>query len=141
MRKMLVCLSLILMVGSFGCSEKRNPEAEAAALEAAKSWLALVDGDKYEESWEDAGGLLKGAVTKDRWLQSMQTIRKPFGKNLDRTIRSIGYYTSLPGVPDGQYVSIKFKSTFENQGLAIETITPMLEKDGKWRISAYYMNY
>lgn len=140
MRKMLVCLSLIAMVGAFGCSEKRNPEAEAAAFEAAGPWLALVDGEKYAESWEEAAGLFRGAVTQEQWLRTMQAIRKPFGKNVNRELRSVSYHTSLPGVPDGEYVVIKYKSSFEGKRKAIETITPMLDTDGTWRVSGYYMN-
>lgn len=140
MRKMLVCLSLIVMVGSFGCSEKRNPEAEAKAFDATGPWLELVDQEMYAESWEKAAGLFKGAVTQKQWLRTMQAIRKPFGKNISRELRSVSYHTSLPGVPDGKYVVIKYKSSFESKRKAIETITPMLDNDGKWRVSGYYMN-
>jgi hypothetical protein len=128
------------MVFAIGCSEKRNPEAEAKAFDAAEPWLALVDSEKYAQSWEDAAGLFKGAVTQEQWLRTMQATRKPFGKNIDRKLRSVSYLTSLPGAPDGEYVVIKYKSTFENKRMAIETITPMLDKDGKWRVSGYYMN-
>ena len=48
-------------------------------------------------------------------------------------------HTSLPGAPDGQYVVIQFKSSFTNKKTTIETVTPMLDKDGKWRVSGYYI--
>jgi hypothetical protein len=47
--------------------------------------------------------------------------------------------TSLPGAPDGEYVVIQFMSSFENKRFAIETVTPMKDKDAKWRVSGYYM--
>ena len=40
---------------------------------------------------------------------------------------------------DGQYVIIQFKASFENKKSAVETITPMLDQDGTWRVSGYYM--
>jgi hypothetical protein len=46
----------------------------------------------------------------------------------------------LPGAPDGEYVVIQFESSFEKKKSAVETVTPMLEKDGKWRVSGYYIN-
>jgi hypothetical protein len=47
--------------------------------------------------------------------------------------------TQLPGAPDGQYVIIQYDTTFENKRKAIETITPMFDKDGIWRVSGYYI--
>ena len=47
--------------------------------------------------------------------------------------------TKLPGAPDGEYVVIQYKSAFANQPTAIETIVPMLDKDGKWHVSGYFI--
>ena len=47
--------------------------------------------------------------------------------------------SSIPGAPDGEYVVIQFKTSFENKKSGIETVTPMLDKDGKWRVSGYYI--
>jgi hypothetical protein len=45
----------------------------------------------------------------------------------------------LPGAPDGQYVVIQFETSFENKHNAVETVTPMLEPNGQWRVSGYYI--
>jgi hypothetical protein len=63
----------------------------------------------------------------------------PLGKVLKRTIKSSQYATSLPGAPDGEYVVIQYETSFANKKSAVETITPMLDKDGKWRVSGYYI--
>ena len=123
----------------FGCSKPSNPEAEAGALTAAETWIALVDNGQYAESWDEAAGFFRGAVPKEQWLQTMNAARKPFGKNISRKLKSKHYKTSLPGAPDGEYVVIQFKASFENKKSAIETITPMLDKDGTCRIAGYYM--
>ncbi len=47
--------------------------------------------------------------------------------------------TSLPGAPDGEYVVISYETSFTNKKSAIETVTPMLDKDGKWRVSGYFI--
>ena len=66
-------------------------------------------------------------------------MRKPLGSLKSREVKSVEYHTSLPGAPDGQYVVIQFKTSFEHKESAIETITPMLDKDKKWRVSGYYI--
>ena len=57
---------------------------------------------------------------------------------LSRTIGSKSFATELPGAPDGQYVVIQFHTAFEHKRSGIETVTPMLESDGVWRVSGYY---
>lgn len=49
------------------------------------------------------------------------------------------YMTSLPGAPDGEYVVVQFETSFTNKKAAAETVTPMLENDGQWRVSGYYI--
>ncbi len=46
---------------------------------------------------------------------------------------------TLPGAPDGEYVVIRYRTEFENKMKAVETVTPMLEADGAWRVSGYYI--
>ena len=139
MKKFVLVLMGIGIISIIGCSPSSSSEAENAALKSAKAWLVLVDSEKYEESWEEAAEYFKGAVPKEQWQQSMQSVRKPIGKNNSRKLQSKLYLTSLPGAPDGEYVVIKFDSSFENKRNALETVTPMLDKDGKWRISGYFM--
>jgi hypothetical protein len=126
-------------VFALGCAGPSNPAAEQAAQTAADSWLGLVDQGKYAESWDEASLLFRGAMQKDDWERTMAALRKPMGKNLSRQVVTKRYSTSLPGVPDGEYVVIQFKSAFEKKSTAIETVTPMLDTDGKWRVSGYFI--
>ena len=61
------------------------------------------------------------------------------GKLLSRKLKSATYKTTMPGAPDGEYVVIQYDSSFEHKQAAVETVTPMLGKDGKWRVSGYYI--
>jgi len=58
---------------------------------------------------------------------------------VSRELKSTRYTTSAPGAPDGQYVIIQYNTTFEKKMSAVETVTPMLDQDGKWRVSGYYI--
>ena len=61
------------------------------------------------------------------------------GKPGERKAISATYMTSLPGAPDGEYVIIQFKTPYEKKKDAVETVTPMKDTDGKWRVSGYYV--
>ena len=113
--------------------------AEKAAVEAATQWVAIVDEGKYAQSWDNAAVYFKGAVKKDQWEASLSAGRKPLGKVLSRKVKTKQYTTTLPGAPDGQYVVIHYETSFERKASAIETVTPMREKDGKWRVAGYYI--
>ena len=117
--------------------DTKEKETEAAA--AAEKWLALVDEGKYPESWDEAAGFFRGAVTRQQWQQSLEGVRKPLGKTLKRELASSQYATQLPGAPDGQYVVLQFDTSFENKKSAVETVTPMMDKDGRWRVSGYFI--
>ncbi|MGO9120556.1 MAG: DUF4019 domain-containing protein [Desulfomonilaceae bacterium] len=138
MRKMSFLLVMCLL---FSCSfaGAADNEKEAAAVRVAEQWLGLVDQGKYDESWKETSTVFRNAVTAAQWEQLVQTSRKPLGKLLTRKVGSKTYTTSLPGVPDGQYVVIEFETSFENKKAAIETVTSMLDKDGTWRVSGYYI--
>jgi hypothetical protein len=109
------------------------------ALSSAETWLSLVDEGKYAESWNEAAGYFKGAVKQEQWQEMLKAARKPLGKVISREVKSKSYRTSLPGAPDGEYVGIQFDTSFENKKSAIETVTPMKDKDGKWRVSGYFI--
>jgi tetratricopeptide (TPR) repeat protein len=119
-------------------AEKAASKLEKA-VPAAKHWLGLVDEGKYGESWEAAAGFFKKMVSKEQWQASAAMVRKPFGKVISREVASTAYTTTAPGAPDGEYVIVTFKATYENKKDAIETVTPMLDSDGKWRVSGYFV--
>jgi hypothetical protein len=116
-----------------------NETAEKKAVEASDAWLKLCDSGRYSESWGTAAEFFRNAISKEQWNQSLNAARKPLGKVIKRTVKSRQYATSLPGAPDGEYVVIQYETSFEKKKVSIETVTPMLEKDGKWRVSGYYI--
>ncbi|GAB4332491.1 MAG: DUF4019 domain-containing protein [Desulfobulbaceae bacterium] len=110
-----------------------------AALAAAEDFLALVDTARYAESWDEAATFFKAQVPRDEWVRQISSLRPAFGKVLERRLKSARRETSLPGAPDGLYIVIQYDTTFENKRKAVETITPMRENDGQWRVSGYYI--
>ena len=132
-----ISLFLLVLLLSFSAVAQTKPED--AAKQSAQAWLALVDSGKYANSWDEAAQLFKAALTKDQWESALRTVRDPLGKLGTRNLKSANYTKMLPGVPDGEYVVMQYETTFANKGSAVETIVPMLDKDGKWRVSGYFI--
>ncbi len=118
---------------------KAGGEENDAAISAAKQWLATIDSGQYAKSWSNAATLFKSALPATQWSQALDGVRKPLGSVVSRKVKSSEHKTSIPGAPDGDYVVIQFDTSFENKKTATETVTFMLDKDGTWRVSGYYI--
>jgi hypothetical protein len=127
-------LALLAMLATAPAADSDQP-----AIDAANTWLALVDAGKYGDSWTSAAALFKNAVTKDQWTAQAKAARQPLGALVSRTVSTRTAATSLPGAPDGHYVVIQYQSVFANKKSAVETVTPMLEPDGTWHVSGYFI--
>ena len=136
----IIRLSFTIMLLSFAISlaAQERPEQQAAQ-QASDSWLTLVDAGRYGESWDEASLLFRNAVTKPGWVQKVSAVRDPLGKVTSRRLKNASYTKTLPGAPDGEYVVIQYDTSFEHKQSAVETVTPMLDKDGKWRVSGYFI--
>jgi hypothetical protein len=114
-------------------------EKQEVAIAAAQQWLALIDAGDYAKSWRESAALFRNAISESQWEQSLNAVRQPLGGLISRKVKSAIYTTSLPGAPDGEYVVIRFETSYANKKSAIETVTPMREKSGGWRVSGYYI--
>jgi hypothetical protein len=120
-------------------ADDAHDAAKQEARQAAESWLALVDSERYDDSWSAASSLFRKAVSQEQWQSAVRAARDPFGKVKTRALMSATYSTSLPGAPDGEYEMIQYETAFEHKQSAIETVTPMLDTDGRWHVSGYYV--
>jgi Protein of unknown function (DUF4019) len=137
MRKQIVSLVGVglLALAMAGCSSDKTTAAKGAAAD----WLKLVDSGNYAQSWDQAAVVMKNSVAKEQWQQILSQNRAPLGTLVSRKLTSAEYKEDLPGAPAGQYVVLTYASSFEHKNSAIETATPTLDKDGRWRISVYYI--
>jgi hypothetical protein len=136
LRTLLLACALLLLGAS---PQNKADQAKKEALDAAESWLKLVDQGQYEASWKQGAEYFKNAIPLKQWRQTIKATRKPLGKTLSREVISTDYKTALPGAPDGEYVVIQFKTSFEFKQHSVETVTPKLGKDNNWRVSGYYI--
>jgi hypothetical protein len=139
MKRTIAALVVAVLGLGLGIVGAADPKLEEAASAKAEAWLALVDQGKYGESWDQAAALFKGALTRARWEEQVGAVRTPLGKLVSRKLKSRQFAESLPGAPDGKYVVIQYDTVFENKKSAVETVTPMQDADGSWRVSGYYI--
>jgi hypothetical protein len=113
--------------------------AVTAAQVAARSWLSLVDRTSYGESWDSAGGVFRHALTRAAWDAAVRKARSPFEPFGARTLLGASFQTNLPGAPPGEYVVLQYQTKVGGGKTVVETVTPMKDQDGSWRVSAYYI--
>jgi hypothetical protein len=130
--------SLVFCLGAV-ITAPADDKAEQAAISVAGAWLNLVDQGRYSDSWQQAASIFQAAANKEQWTTSLQAIRQSLGKVISRKLNKKQYTQTLPGAPDGQYVVLEFYTVFEKKKNAVETITPMLDSDGQWKVSGYYI--
>jgi len=137
----LIIVVAMLGLMAAGCSKKEKPAVAGTdeGIAASKTWLAIIDAAQYDDSWEQACAYFKGVVPKDQWVRQIGGVRGPLGPVLSREVTSAEYSTQLPGAPDGEYVVVQYRTSFENKANAVETVTPMRDPDGVYRVSGYYI--
>ena len=116
--------------------DSSNAFREIAAQAAGAKWLDLLDRGDYAKAWEECAQLFRQRVTREQWVDSLPSTRAPFGAMKSRKVEVAGYTTSLPGAPQGQYVTVRYRTDFEKKEGAEEVVTLAFE-NGVWRPTGY----
>jgi hypothetical protein len=130
--RLIAVLTLLGVAGAF--MAVAAPDAEEASTSGQK-WLALLDDQKYDESWSQAGSLFRSEVTQEQWIASLKRFRDPLGSMVSRASARIDFAKTLRGAPDGDYAIIHFTTSFKNKDVT-ERLT-LVKEDGKWQVAAY----
>ena len=134
----------VLMAVALGIAVASLPRAAdeeldtVPAMKVAQDWLRLVDAGQYASSWDAAAEYFRASVTQSQWETAMRQVRGHTGNVVARKVKSALFTRALPDAPAGEYVVIQYDTGFE-RGFAVETVTPMHEKDGSWKVSGYYI--
>jgi DNA-binding CsgD family transcriptional regulator len=134
-----VALSLAFH-GSGGVRTERVANAASAdvpnatdpdAINAARTWLTLLDSQQWEATWRTAAPLFKSQVSAARWVAMVQPIRQPLGAVSSRTVQSTTMVNS-------QYEVIQFQTNFANNSSAVETVNIAHDAAG-WKVVGYFI--
>jgi hypothetical protein len=112
--------------------------SDAAVETAASDWVVLVDQEKWSESWGAASPLFRSQLTSGQWQAAVEPVRSPLGTLQSRKLEKITAAKSLPGVPDGEYRIVEFRTVFANKADAVETIV-LAQEGSKWAVNGYFI--
>jgi DNA-binding CsgD family transcriptional regulator len=104
-----------------------TPNAEI--VDAARQWLALVDQDRWDDSYRATGASFRKMNTAQVWADVSEKMRAQFGAAKSRTFLSEEY---LPAPPYG-YEVVKFRASYANKAEAVETVT-LNRENGVWHV-------
>lgn len=130
--KLLVTVFLLFFLSSHSTAD------DGMARETAMSWLSLIDNGDYLESWEQAGAYFQQEVPSAQWQEAVSEVRDPLGSVISRQQVESKTYQSLPGVPEGEYLVLRFSTRFTHQAEVIETLT-LQSVDGDWKVLGYFV--
>ncbi len=109
---------------------------DAAARQAAESWLKLLDDGDYEEAFEWEAQDFRLWRTQAQFVRYMQAHRAPFGRTLSRGLIGAASLHKLVGAPDGNYESIIFKTAFNAKSPTAERVI-LVKSAAGWRVIDY----
>jgi hypothetical protein len=114
------------------------------AVASAETWLALVDSEQYEQSWEASSDMLKEQVSAADWQQALQDVQTQLatfvGSAVDLSQRDLVMAERLedmPQLPEGEYVMVRYRTSQEGHNFA-EVVT-LRDDAGDWRVVGYFV--
>ena len=108
------------------------PVAESSATKAARTWLALVDAQKWQESFAGTTRTFQTNNTYEMWRDASVGGRVPLGRVLSRRLLS---EEEIPAPPAGNQL-VRFQTDFANKAHATERLT-LVQEGGSWKIVGY----
>ena len=102
----------------------------------AKTWLALIDAGKYDQSYAFGCNAFHDKIAQDKWLMALKTLRTPLGGVVNRSVTE---HTIKPnGVQglNGKCAVITYDTSFAKADGQIETVVLKWE-GGKWLGAGY----
>lgn len=131
----LCCIAVaVLLAANVQASDDRT----RAAIDAATSWLALVEAGKAEESYAAAGADFRSTVSAADWARVVESRREELGPVRVRKATKVNYFPAPEGATSGDWVMIRFVTGFERRDQVSETVT-VISYPGAWGISGYYI--
>jgi hypothetical protein len=134
----LTVAALLVGGGGAGAAHPAAPAHDDPQV-AGEAWLALVDAGDYAGSWEAAAEMFKGQVSEDQWVAQMTQGRAPAGAVESREFASSESLSDPPGAPAGDYVQLRFRTTFAEFGPATEVVVMYSDGDRGWRVAGYFV--
>ncbi len=107
-----------------------------------EKWLKMSDEGKYAGTWDEAAASFQKALTSEKWVAALESVRTPLGALRSRALASAMYQKDVP-LPNGdsmkgEFVIAQFETSFANMKYTIETVSFELQ-DGSWKAAGYFI--
>jgi hypothetical protein len=138
---MSVLTRMILLVATatiLAAPASANDARTRAAIEAASAWLALLDDGKSAEAYAAAGADFRSTVSAESWSDAVDGRVAELGEMQVRQPTKVNYFPAPEGADSGDWVMIKFISSFANRDEVSETVT-VIRYPEDWGVSGYYI--
>ena len=96
--------------------------SQTRAENQARDFLQQLDQGQSDESWQAMSAHFQAITDQARWKIRQQVIRASYGPLLSRDFKNVSYRTSFSLSPDGEYVIVQFRSSYQNKAESIETV-------------------
>jgi hypothetical protein len=132
--RLVAVLTLVCLAADAGAQDPRT----TAAQSAARDWLAYADRGDAQGAWNAAGKKFQAASTPERWADDLKKAQALLGKVQQRTMGPARFQKRIPGMPDGEYAQILFRTIFVSKPDGSEQVSLEREADGQWRVIGYF---
>lgn len=137
MKTIATAVALCVSVAIAPIAGGQRASAVHKGQEAAVAWLDLLDSGQYAASWDQSARQLQSTVPRSAWIASVRDRRAPLGPVVARRLKWASYTETLPELAVGQSVVLEYETRFENKVSAVETVTPVKDAHGVWKVGAY----
>lgn len=112
-----------------GAEVAAEASAESTPARAAERFLALLDENRWADSYAATGTQFRELNTLERWTEVSQQVRPPLGKALTRDLIADEF---VPAPPMG-YQMVKFRTRYASGKDQTETLS-LVREDGAWKV-------
>lgn len=138
MRSLALRLFAALLVMGLAAAAFAQDPRTIAIQSAARAWLVFIDRGDARGAWDAAGKKFQSALTPELWATELGKQQGEYGKPVERTVGPTRFQSSIPGMPDGEYAQILFRTRFAGKSNSSEQLTLEREADGRWRVIGYF---
>lgn len=104
----------ILIPSTVVAQEGIPSEVHSHVLEVHNQYFQLCENGAYEAAYKLLTERQKANVSQTSFSNHWTTIRESFGRLTYLNNRKVTWYRNLDGLPEGLYVAIDFRASFEN---------------------------
>jgi hypothetical protein len=111
-------------------------ETDSQAREAALQWLAMIDAGQYTKAYHAVVPRLRNSGSEEQWNRWLRFHRAPLGRAQARQFLRVQHTHTALGLPDGNYMEIGFKTSFEHKAVGAEWVR-LSSEAGRWQVCNY----